>query len=278
MRSEFIFLTAFLFVGICGQLPIPGDRLDQLTTVSGQKEVDPSGNSSAESSDTQCFKLRSNDPQYLSITHHLDKCRHEIVRQWFPSITGHDWTPPCDVYLYFEIDENANEGRQAPGSLGHAIVVKDRSRVLRRKIVLDVSDSSLLNALIPHEVAHVVIASYLDVPELPCWLDEGIAMTCEPDYKQAVYGAKVRSWLASESLRSEELTCLDSAPRGKLSDQYYTRAYALTIFLIETHDRATVLRLAEACHRDGQRAAFKNLLNVIDFAELDKAVKAHFAP
>ena len=276
IRLHIKFIALILSTAIAGPDPMAGDQRDAVEPI---PIVTPSrSHNSIDKTDSRnsCFRLCDQESKHPPISQQLEENRREILATWFPAVEMNDWSPICDVYLYSGINENSPEGRRAPGSLGHALVVKDGTRVLRRKIVLDVSHANSLPAVVRHEVAHVVIASYLDVPELPCWLDEGIAMSCEPGYRKYEYRQAVHSLLARDVLRSDAITRTSTPPRGHESEEFYIRAFALTTFLIETHGRETVLTVAQRCHREVRRATFSNLLNINDFAELDEVVKAHF--
>lgn len=240
-------------------------------------EAQDNENSSKAYKENGSFRLWYSAPQNSSsILANLEEYKIQIYSTWLPSKDISTWNPKCDVYCITGVDNYSIGGRHSLNSLGEALVVKDGCRVLRRKITLNISNLESMISVIPHEMAHVVLASNLNVSEIPCWLDEGIAMSCEPEQRQNEYLSKVHKLFSEEDLKSKTLTLNSSSPNGADVNSYYIRAYALTLYIIETHGRSTVLKLAEACQKEGRAQAFNRILRVNDFDELDSIVKSHF--
>jgi hypothetical protein len=179
---------------------------------------------------------------------------------------GEPAAPPAGVPLLIWFTRDGLE--QARSHSGTATAARDSAR-----------DREFVEAALPHEACHVFIAAYLDshpgataappaamggthrgAARIPAWLNEGIAILCEPEDWQV----KRRSTMArraSEAIAFSEFLSMPhpmsasrtSTPgmeeRGRL---FYAQAFSLVEFIREREGSAFIGTLARAL-ADGER-------------------------
>lgn len=206
-----------------------------------------------------------------------EESRRVIVQAWFPRASTDEWQPLCDIYLCSDGREFGIGRSETLDSPGHALVVKDGQHVLRRKIVLQASHPLLLDAVIPHEVAHIVTRSYWHGKQLPHWADEGIAMLCEPEQRQETYRAELIDFLSqSKGMTSREILGANCVSNARQPAGAYAGAYALSFYLVENAEREAFLRLSSLAHESDQLNFLRETYGLGSFGELDAAVNKRF--
>ena len=89
-------------------------------------------------------------------------------------------TPRCDIYLYPDARIFAQVTGQPADSPGFSTMGLSSGRVVARRINLRADHAGLVEAVVPHEVAHVVLADLFPTQQIPRWADEGMAVLAEP--------------------------------------------------------------------------------------------------
>lgn len=200
-----------------------------------------------------------------------ERSRIATLRDWLPDEPREPWQPRCDIYLYGLRAEHLARGRMSPNSAGQAIVVKDNHRVLRRKIMLDSADPRLLDAVVPHEVAHIVLGGYFPNGHLPSWADEGIAMLNEPLDRQREYLRQFGRWDQRRGAKDcEELILSSGSVRGQTSEQFYGRSFLLTSYLVRRGGRGQLIRFLESAMATDDATALQQIYGITDLNELDE--------
>ena len=84
----------------------------------------------------------------------------------------HAWSldKPISIYIYTDADDYVHNGGQA--SWSHAATL-----VKTKTIKTYPSDEGFFDALLPHELGHIILHEYLGpYADMPLWFDEGVAM------------------------------------------------------------------------------------------------------
>ena len=116
----------------------------------------------------------------------------------------------------------------------------------------------LLADVVPHEVAHVVMADYFRKP-LPRWADEGIALFHESDEERARYvqlsaeAANAGNWIQVKVLVARR-----DYPSTNMNG-FFAESYWLTKVLVDRKDRATFLNFVATGMKGDWEAATKAL-------------------
>src|SRR5262249_11375618 len=103
------------------------------------------------------------------IHHNLDRDEAEKVarlceaaraaaqKRWFGRVLP-DWAPKCDAHLYPNADAYSRATGVNGNSPGHAENGTEGERVVLRKLHFRLDHPNVLNTVLPHETAHVVLA------------------------------------------------------------------------------------------------------------------------
>lgn len=136
------------------------------------------------------------ETEHFLIFHHRDEAfaervariaeqtRSAMSRKWFGA-EGAAWQPKCELILHPDAASYSRMTGVPTSSPGHSRIESDPSghRIVGRRmdIRLDVPDA--LEAVLPHEATHVVLAGQFGQHAVPRWADEGIAVLTEPEEK-----------------------------------------------------------------------------------------------
>jgi len=218
------------------------------------------------------FRLwHSNKELSEAVLEQAEAAKLSIETEWhLPSVR---WEPLCDIYLCSNVLLVSEGGRFGESPAGHALVIKEGRRVFRRRIVLNATDSRLLRGVISHEVSHVVIGSCYSTGEAARWADEAIAMLNEPADRQAIYRESVASRLEDDgTVASEEILMSESRPRGNVTQDFYTRAFAIASFLIQERGRDSFLEFMKATEAGNSLSSLRAIYGIETFSHLDAAI------
>src|SRR5439155_19753463 len=102
--------------------------------------------------------------------------RKATYRKWFGKAIP-EWNSRCDVYLHTSGSDYFQEtGVSAGAQPGFSSMTIDSGRVVSRRIDLNAANPDPLKAVLPHEVAHIVIGSWFGQRGFPQWVNEGMAV------------------------------------------------------------------------------------------------------
>ncbi|MFO0809195.1 MAG: RNA polymerase sigma factor [Gemmataceae bacterium] len=100
----------------------------------------------------------------------------------------------------------------------------------------------MLQSVLPHEVAHTVLAHYFRYP-VPRWADEGAALQSEDDRDRRMHDRVVRDYLnGRKAVALRRLFALKDYTEVENVMVVYAQSYSVTRFLLTTKDRPTFLR------------------------------------
>lgn len=131
------------------------------------------------------------------------------------------------------------------------------------------SFDAILNNVLPHEMTHIVLATYFQKP-VPRWADEAAAMLSESKPRCDQY---CRAFLSQPAPRRmygvDSLFCMRDYPgEPKL---FYDQSYSIANFLVCRKDRATFLRFVRTGINDGWEQAAKDCYDFNSVTGLETA-------
>lgn len=141
------------------------------------------------------------------------------------------WDKRARIYIYKTKKDFLKHSGRAEWSEGYADYTQ-------RTIVSFEWREGFLEALLPHEITHLIFRDYVGFQgEVPTWLDEGVAQWEEPA-KRKVVRSVMKSFLAEErgySLR--DLTTVDIRNiSSKIAVEiFYVQSASLVDFLVSAH-------------------------------------------
>lgn len=113
-----------------------------------------------------------------------ENTRVTMYRKWFDA-DGVEWDPICELIMHPNVSSYTHMTGAPANSPGHARVDADRDtkRVIKRRMDLRCDIPTMMEAVLPHEATHVVLAGMFGPYHVPRWADEGIAVLSEPKDK-----------------------------------------------------------------------------------------------
>ena len=193
--------------------------------------VDATGWSVTDSGDFTIYHM-GNPALAEQVAPLLHRARVRIHKQWFAGEAMDAWTPKCEVFLFPDLNSyrsNTNGG----DSPGHAVVDNRGGRIMSRRLFLQAQYPTMKDAVLPHEVAHIVFADRFGGKPLPRWADEGMAVLTEPLDKQRDHLRNLRGMSAQKRLFScEQMVTMAEYPGARTRD-FYAQSVGLCRFLVD---------------------------------------------
>ncbi|MCI0683084.1 MAG: hypothetical protein L0Y71_13365 [Gemmataceae bacterium] len=210
--------------------------------------------------DTSHFRIYHNQPRELveRVARVAERTRVDMSRKWFGN-DGVDWEPKCELVLHATAAEYSKQTGVPASSPGHSRIESDRGthRVVGRRLDLHVDNPTMLEAVLPHEATHVVIAGQFGPFPVPRWVDEGMAVLSEPNDKVEQHRRNLAKAAREGRLFGvKELLELDNYPQPQLVGVFYAQSVGLVEFL--THQRGP--QVFSAFVRDGLRGGWDRAL------------------
>ncbi len=110
-----------------------------------------------------------------------ERTKLEMSRKWFGA-DGETWQPKCELILHADAASYTQMTGVPTTSPGHSRIETDRGngRVIARRMDLRLDNPGALDAVLPHEATHDVLAGQFGSFAVPRCADEGIAFLAEP--------------------------------------------------------------------------------------------------
>jgi tetratricopeptide (TPR) repeat protein len=184
--------------------------------------------------------------------------RLQMSRKWFGK-DGDDWQPKCDIYLHADGTEYKTATGQNPDFPGHSRIELDKTngRVVCRTMHLRCDNPSLLQAILPHETTHVVLAGNFGSKHTPRWVDEGVAVLTEPEEKVEQHRKNLNRCLQNrELIPLKDLLALENFPEARQITVFYAQSVALVDYLTRLRGPQVFMDFA----REGLRCGYESAL------------------
>lgn len=203
------------------------------------------------------------------------------ARRWAGASPMAPWTPRCDLYLYPTAAIFSAKTGQPAESPGFSTWGQVAGQINARRINLRVDAPKLLTAVLPHEVTHLVLAEiFADLPYVPRWADEGMAVLAEPAAEQRRRAAGLTGPIAEGKLFPLETLMTIDYPDGRSWDLYYAQSASVTRFLIARGTPAQFVEFLRGAQRNlnasqsaGPRASWEAALRAGLDAELKRVYR-----
>jgi hypothetical protein len=210
--------------------------------------------------ETDNFRIHHVDPTLArQLAQRVETARGDLYRYWTPSASAPSWSPRCDLYLYPNASTFARLTGQPAESPGFSTLDLSRGRVVSRRINLRADADRLLDAVVPHEVSHVVLADLFPNQQIPRWADEGMAILAEPIDAQSARLADLDASLSSGRVFRTGAMMGASGPNDRDWDLFMAQSASLTRYLIQLDSPTRFLAFLRASQRLGIEPALKTV-------------------
>lgn len=161
-----------------------------------------------------------------------ERYRDELAMLWLGQ-TIPQWGNPCEV--------NVVVGPRT-GSAGEVAFTFYNGEVYDWKMLVQGSEQGILESVLPHEVTHAIIASYLRSPA-PRWLDEGMATSVEAKGERDQYRSRLIEFLQTgHGIAFNEMVEMKEYPTDQTP--FYSQAFSVCEYLILVGGRRRLLEFA----------------------------------
>ncbi|MGL5098223.1 MAG: hypothetical protein ACRDD1_21765, partial [Planctomycetia bacterium] len=222
---------------------------------------------------TENFRIYHRDAAMAAaVAKTAEEARRYGHEKWFGAEPLPRWEPICELYLYPTAADYSQSTGESPESPGHTKVVNDGGRILSRLVALRVDAVDFQNAVLPHEINHVVMAGRFGRNPLPRWADEGMAVLTEPRVKQEGHLTNLGR-LAGTPRRftCAQLMTMAQYPGGGQMRDFYAHGVGLCRYLVE---RGGSQKLPQFIRRSFELAnyeiALQEVYGMSNFAELER--------
>jgi hypothetical protein len=187
------------------------------------------------------FIVETADPQMAArISQTAEQYRHDLAIAWLGQ-TLPNWAQPCMMNV-----------QVAPhlGAGGATTFVFDRGEVFGWRMNIQGSAERVLDSVLPHEITHMIFASYFRRP-LPRWADEGGATSMEHiSEKQKHRQMLVRFLQTGHGIAFGQLFAMTEYPQDVMP--LYAEGYSLAEYLINHGGRRQFVAFLAEGMREGQ--------------------------
>lgn len=210
--------------------------------------------------DTAHFRIfhRQDDEFGERVARIAESTRAAMYKKWFNS-EGIEWEPKCELVMHPNHDSYMHYNPKAPGvQPGHSTIIVESGRVISRRVDLRLDGKDVLEAVLPHETTHVVLAGMFSGLLPPRWADEGIAIMSEPEIKIAHHRRNLHRHHGDGQLFTlKELMELGDYPKDSSKiNLFYAQSVALCEFLTAERGPKTLADFV----KDGMRVGYETAL------------------
>jgi hypothetical protein len=201
-----------------------------------------------------------------------EQTRAAMYRKWFGQ-SGEAWNPRCDMYLHASAQDYSRATGQSAALQGHSRIESDRDtgRVVARRIDLHVDHPRMLDAVLPHETTHVVLAGQFGRHQVPRWADEGMAVLTEPADKVDQHRRSLARCHGDGQLLSvRDLMQLGDFPSSRQISAFYAQSVSLVDYLSRQHGAVGFTQFLRDGLREGYEPALRRHYGYRDFADLQE--------
>ncbi|MCI0651024.1 MAG: hypothetical protein L0Z55_03995 [Planctomycetes bacterium] len=194
--------------------------------------------------ESRYFAIRHrNKAQAKEVERYLEHHFARICQRWFRGEELPQFRARIHVFLHASAEELRAHTNAPSWSNGFTAVERRYGAVFGTEIHFNTAAPQFLSASIPHELAHALLPYVLGgTAAYPAWMEEGVATSEEPAYKQEYYRRVVL-----EALEDGSLFPLESL----LAASTYPEEAQVTLFYAQSNSVAGYLR-----ERFGARSFF----------------------
>jgi hypothetical protein len=210
--------------------------------------------------DTPHFRIYHNQQRDLveRVAHIAERTRLEMSRKWFGN-DGAEWQGRCELVLHASAADYIRLTGVPSTSPGHSRIDSDpvTHRVVARRLDLHVENPNMLEAVLPHETTHVVLAGQFGPFQVPRWADEGMAVLTEPSEKVEQHRRNlIKAAREGQLFPVKELLQMEKYPKAQQIATFYAQSVGLVELLTQQRGPTQFTEFV----RDGLRQGWETAL------------------
>lgn len=226
--------------------------------------------------DTANFRIYHQDAALARrVAARAELARREAIVRWTGEAPRVAWSPRCDLFLYPDAARFSAETGQPPESPGFSTPGLRAGRVVDRKVRLRADFPKVVEAVVPHEVTHIVLADLFPIKQIPRWADEGMAVLSEPEAERLLRMRDLATPLERNALFGLDVLMSSDYPGGNHWPLYYAQSISLTKYLVGLGTPPQFVAFVRESQRSGWDAALKKSYGIASVAELDRKWRDH---
>jgi tetratricopeptide (TPR) repeat protein len=188
-----------------------------------------------------------------------ERTRLTMARKWFGQ-GSEPWTPKCELVIHASAADYSRLTKVPATSPGHTCIKREPGtlRVIGRRIDVHTETVGMLEAVLPHETTHVVLAGNFGVVEVPRWADEGMAVLTEPLEKIEQHRRNLaKSRKEGLLVPIRDLMQLQDYPQAKQITAFYAQSVMLVEFLAAQRGPQAFTEFLREGLKDGYEPALR---------------------
>lgn len=192
---------------------------------------------------TPNFVVQTADPQLATqFAQAAEKYRHDLAIEWLGEAMP-DWSQPCTVTV--QVGPNLGAG-------GATTFLFDRGEVYGWRMNIQGSAERVLDSVLPHEITHMIFASYFRRP-VPRWADEGGATSAECPSEKAKHKRMLVQFLQTgRGIAFNQMFAMSDYPPDVMP--LYAQGHSLAEYLIQQGGRRKFVAYVAEGMQTGQWA------------------------
>jgi hypothetical protein len=214
----------------------------------------------ADSPSFQVCSLRSFEEARQTASY-CESRRADLLRKWNPKDSANAWQPRCQVVLHNTLQGYVRAvGRGSENTLGSSLVWPGRGIITTRKIDVRAEHALNLDAVLPHELTHLVLADRFGSQTAPLWFDEGVAILADPEPKQQLHQRDLLEGLtAGRAFPLVQFMSMSEYPSADRVAVYYGQCAALARMFLKLGTAEDALRFLETSRDSGVAVALREV-------------------
>jgi hypothetical protein len=226
--------------------------------------------------ETANFRVYHNQPRELveKAAQVAERTRTDMLRKWFGE-KDDPWPQKGELFLCATAQEYARVGQAPMTSPGHSAIDVDGGRVVVRRMFMHCDNPNMLNAVLPHETTHCVLAGRFGDKHVPRWADEGMAVLTEPREQIDRHLRNLpRHSQERQLFYLHDLMRLEEYPEPRRVGAFYAQSVSVVEFLVKQKGPQTFAKFLNDGMHGNYEDAVRRHYGYQDFNELEQRWRA----
>jgi hypothetical protein len=219
--------------------------------------------------DTANFRIYHADPTLAGkVARAAESARLQQSKRWGSPASRATWSPLCEIYLYPSAKQYSQMTGQPEDSPGFSTMGMNAGQIISRRVNLRTDHPGLVQAVLPHEITHVILADFFTQQQIPRWADEGLAVLAEPADEQQRRAADLVGPLNANRLFAVDVLMTMDYPDNRYWSLYYAQSVSLSRYLVEQGTPAQMVQFIQTSQQEGYEPALRRVYKIDGFRDL----------